>query len=114
MHLESGGSEEKLSKKQSEQLEAHLQEYTYLYVKDIVVYVEVTFGVFYTVRGLRDWLKRHGFSYKKPAVVPGKVSKKEQEKWLAEYNKLREELPQDETICFIDGVTPRTYYLISL
>lgn len=106
LRLESGGSEEKLSKKQSEQLEAHLQEHTYLYVKDIVVYVEVTFGVFYTVRGLRDWLKRHGFSYKKPAVVPGKANKEEQEKWLVEYNKLREGLPQDETICFIDGVHP--------
>ena len=34
-----GGSEEKLSKGQSEQLEAHLQTHTYLYVKDIIAYV---------------------------------------------------------------------------
>lgn len=103
---ESGGSKEKLSKAQSERLELHLQEHTYLYVKDIAAYVEAIFGISYTVRGLRDWLQRHGFSYKKPAVVPGKANKEQQEKWLVEYNKLREELPANETICFIDGVHP--------
>jgi len=103
---ESGGSEEKLSQTQSEQLEAHLQEHTYLYVKDIVAYVEVTFCIVYTVHGLRGWLRRHGFSYKKPAVVPGKANKEQQQKWLAGYEKLKAELLEDETICFIDGVHP--------
>ena len=106
LHPENGGSQEKLSRKQSEKLELHLQEHTYLYVKDISAYVEVVFGITYSVRGLRNWLKRHGFSYKKPAVVPGKANKEQQEKWLIEYNKLRQELPADETICFIDGVHP--------
>ena len=50
---ESGGSEEKLSKKQSEQLEIPLREHTYLYVKDILMYVQATFGVIYTVPGMR-------------------------------------------------------------
>jgi transposase len=45
---ESGGSAEKLSEDQSQGLEAHLQTYTYLYVKDIVAYVEVIFGVLYS------------------------------------------------------------------
>lgn len=103
---ESGGSEEKLSKKQSEQIEAHLQEHTYLYVKDIIAYIQATFGIIYTVPGLRTWLQRHGFSYKKPAVVPGKANKEQQEKWLADYEKLRQGLQDDETICFIDGVHP--------
>ncbi|WP_231909318.1 helix-turn-helix domain-containing protein [Candidatus Protochlamydia naegleriophila] len=103
---EGGGSKEKLSRVQSEKLELHLQKHTYLYVKDIVAYVEAVFGIAYTVRELRDWLQRHGFSYKKPAVVPGKANKEQQEKWLVEYNKLRQELPPDETICFIDGVHP--------
>lgn len=103
---ESGGSEEKLSKEQSKKLEAHLQEHTYLYVKDIVAYVQAIFEVIYTVPGIRTWLQRHGFSYKKPAVVPGKANKEEQERWLADYEKLRQGLPKDETICFIDGVHP--------
>lgn len=102
----SGGSAEKLSKEQSEQLEAHLEKHTYLYIKDMMSYVQIELGVKYTVPGLRNWLQRHGFSYKKPAIVPGKANKKEQEKWLEEYEKLRQNLPREETICFIDGVHP--------
>lgn len=103
---ESGGSVEKLSADQSQKLEDHLQTYTYLYVKDIVAYVEVTFGVCYTVHGLRSWLQRHSFSYKKPAVVPGKANKEQQQDWLSGYEKLRAGLGADETICFMDGVHP--------
>lgn len=103
---ESGGSNEKLTKQQSLQLEAHLEKHTYLYVKDIVAYVEITFDVFYTVSGMRNWLQRHKFSYKKPAVVPGKADEEQQKKWIAEYEKLKTSLPEDETICFMDGVHP--------
>lgn len=42
MGVKNGGSEEKLSKEQSEQLESHLREHTNLYVKDIVAYVLAT------------------------------------------------------------------------
>jgi transposase len=106
LHPESGGSEEKLSKEQAEQLESHLREHTYLYVRDISAYVETTFRIVYTIHGLRNWLQRHGFSYKKPAVVPGKANKEQQQEWLAEYESLKGKLPEDETICFIDGVHP--------
>jgi transposase len=83
-----------------------LQEHTYLYIKDIIAYVEVAFRVVYTVPGMRSWLQRHGFSYKKPAIVPGKANKEQQQAWLAEYEKLKASLPANETICFIDGVHP--------
>lgn len=106
LHSESGGSEERLSKEQSEQLEAHLREHTYLYVRDIAAYVEITFRIVYTIHGLRNWLQRHDFSYKKPAVVPGKANKEQQQAWLTEYEKLKAELPDDETICFTDGAHP--------
>jgi len=103
---QSGGSQGKLSFGQSQKLESHLQEHTYLYVKDIVTYVKASFDVIYTVHGMRNWLQRHGFSYKKPAVVPGKANEQQQKEWITEYEKLRAELPEDETICFIDGVHP--------
>lgn len=103
---ESGGSEEKLSEEQSKQLTTHLETHTYLYVKDIVAYVASTFKVTYTVPGMRHWLRRHSFSYKKPSPVPGKADKEHQQQWLAEYEKLRQGLPEDETICFTDGVHP--------
>lgn len=102
----SGGSEEKLSFEQSQKLEAHLQEYIYLYVKDIKAYVQSTFNVSYTVNGMRNWLRRHGFSYKKPAIVPGKANEEQQKAWIVEYEALRKGLPENETICFMDGVHP--------
>ena len=103
---ESGGSIEKMSMEQAELLERHLRAHTYLYVKDIAAYVRATFGIEYTAHGLRNWLRRHGFSYKKPAIVPGKANREQQEKWLMEYEKLRNALPKDETVCFMDGVHP--------
>ena len=101
-----GGSAEKLSEIQTRKLEQHLQAHTFLYVKDIIAYVKSTFGVVYTIPGMRSWLQKHGFSYKKPALVPGKANKKAQETWLSKYEKLRQDLHADESICFIDGVHP--------
>jgi transposase len=82
---EGEGSVEKLSAEQSQQLEAHLQKHTYLFIKDIAAYVQSMWGIAYTVHGLRNWLHRHGFSYKKPAVVPGKADEQRQKEWIAEY-----------------------------
>lgn len=103
---QSGGSQEKLSLEQSDALEAHLQNHVYLYVKDIAAYVLATFRVEYTVPGMRHWLCKHGFSYKKPAIVPGKANKEEQERWITAYHELRDKLPANEAICFTDGVHP--------
>lgn len=103
---ESGGSVEKLSAEQSKHLEEHLRCYTYLYVKDITAHVEITYNVKYSVAGMRNWLQRHGFSYKKPSVVPGKANAEQQKMWMAEYEALKHTLPNDETICFMDGVHP--------
>ena len=36
-----------------------------LYVKDIIAYVQSTWSVTYSVPGMRNWLQRYGFSYKK-------------------------------------------------
>lgn len=66
---ESGGSNKKLSMEQSQALSEHLEKFIYLYVKDIIAYVAAEWKVSYTVPGMQHWLKRHGFSYKKPAIV---------------------------------------------
>ncbi|MBN1914958.1 MAG: hypothetical protein JW769_03615 [Parachlamydiales bacterium] len=46
---QSDESIEKLSFGQSVLLEEYLQRHSYLYVKNIVAYVEATFGIIYTV-----------------------------------------------------------------
>ena len=103
---ENGGSIQKLSIEQSNELVTHLRSHTYLYVKDIIAYVQSTLLVAYSVPGMRNWLQRHGFSYKKPALVPGKADGQQQREWMAQYEKLKQDLSTDETICFMDGVHP--------
>ena len=103
---ENGGSIPKLSIEQSNELVAHLRNHTYLYVKNIIAYVQSNWPVTYSVPGMRNWLQRHGFSYKKPALVPGKANEQQQREWMAQYEKLKQDLPADETICFMDGVHP--------
>lgn len=103
---ENGGSVSKLNEEQTKSLLEHLQKHTYLYTKDIIAYVKATFGKDYTVPGITCWLKMHGFSYKKPAVVPGKANHEAQEQWIREYEELKKGLPENDAICFIDGVHP--------
>jgi len=106
LNPENGGSREKLSLEQSKKLTSNLEEHTYLYTKDIVAYVRSTFGITYGVSGMCYWLKRNGFSYKKPSLVPGKANRQMQEIWISAYYKLKQSLKKDETICFVDGVHP--------
>src|SRR3989338_4484402 len=103
---ENGGSVQKLSIEHSNELAAHLRNHTYLYVKDIIAHVKSAWSVTYSVPGMRNWLQRYGFSYKKPALVPGKADGQQQREWMAQYEKLKQDLPADETICFMDGVHP--------
>jgi transposase len=101
-----GGSFSKLNKAQTQFLLEHLKRHIYLYAKDIIAFVWDEFEIRYTLSGMTQWLKHHGFSYKKPAVVPGKANKEAQERWIETYQNMKENLPDDETICFMDGVHP--------
>lgn len=101
-----GGSAERLASEQSKELERHLDEHIYLYVKDIANYVKLRWKLNFTISGMTTWLERHGFSYKKPAIVPGKADRDEQQKWIDNYHELKNNLSEEETICFIDGVHP--------
>jgi transposase len=100
------GSQGKLDSSQTAALKEHLDTHTYLYVKDIVSYVRVTWGITYTIPGMTWWLHKQGFTYKKPAVVPGKANRATQEQWIREYAQLKSSLQKGETICFLDGTHP--------
>ena len=70
LEIQSKGSVEKLKMHEAKELIRHLEEHTYSYAKDIIPYVKSRWQVTYTVAGITSWLKRHGFSYKKPALIP--------------------------------------------
>jgi len=100
------GSSSKLTDKQSEQLKQHLEENLYVKVIEIVAHVKNTFGVFYTVSGMTDWLRHNEFVYKYPKGMPAKADIEEQKKFVEEYEKLKQKTPESEPILFIDGVHP--------
>jgi transposase len=103
---ENGGSEGKLDRQQTEALERHLQEKTYLKVSDICGYVARTWQVAYTVSGMTKWLQAHGFRYKQPKATPAKADIPQQEAFIETYLKLLEDTPAHDPILFIDAVHP--------
>lgn len=104
--LSSGGSMGKLSWVQTGKLVAHLERITYLKIADIVAYVQETYGVSYTVQGMTSWMHTHGFSFKKPKGTPLKADPAKQEVFIQAYEKLLNEISEDEPILFGDGVHP--------
>lgn len=77
------GYDGKLSKAETEQIDTHLNERTYLRIQDIVAYVDKQFKVKYSISGMTDLLHRLNYAYKKPKLVPGKADANAQEKFIA-------------------------------
>lgn len=101
-----GGSESKLTDKEAQELEGHLIQKTYLKVKEIIAYVQQTFGKTYSRSGMTSWLVAHGFTYKRPQKVPGKINPEEQAKFVEQYKQLKDSLGPDAEIYFMDAVHP--------
>ena len=103
---ENGGSQGKLNQQQTQALEQHLQEKTYLKVADICGYVAQTWHQFYTVSGMTKWLQAHNFRYKQPKGTPAKADLRQQEAFIEAYLQLVADTPANEAILFIDAVHP--------
>ena len=104
---ENGGSEGYLNEAETIALKAHLFEKTYLYVKDICVYVEKNFKKSYSISGMTKWLCKHNFRYKKPHGVPAKAEQAKQEAFIEHYETLKSTLKEDEVIFFLDSTHPQ-------
>ena len=103
---QSGGSSSHLTDEQTLELVAHLEEHTYAHNHQIVLYIKEHFGVTYSVAGLHKWLHRQGFSYKKPKGLPHKADPELQKQFVAEYERLKNEVGEEEPILFMDSVHP--------
>lgn len=101
-----GGSDSKLTEEQTSELLKHLNEITYLKVKDICAYAQQRFGVTYSRSGMTDWLQAHNFAFKRPKKVPGKINPQLQEAFVKEYEALKASLKPTEEVYFLDAVHP--------
>jgi len=96
-----------LDTQQLELLNMHLEETTYSKSKGIIDWIKKEFGLCYSSSGIVSLLDRMGFVYKKPIPTPCKVDVKKQEKFIDEYNELKENLKGEDQIYFVDGVHPQ-------
>ena len=101
-----GGGSSKLTETESKDLEQHLSKTTYLKVKNIVGYVKRTFGKQYSRAGMTAWLKGHGFTFKKPEKIPGKLDPNRQAQFIEEYYRLKGSLGPNDELYFLDAVHP--------
>jgi transposase len=101
------GGQSKLTLEEIKKLDNHVQETLYIDAKSVANYVKKTFGTTYTVRGMTELLKRLGFVYKKPKVVPGKADSAEQEAHVKRYKALKNRLKPGDTLLFMDAVHPQ-------
>lgn len=98
------GKESRLTRQQLNELKIHLDEKTYMDVASIIAYVKKQYNETYKSSGMRNILKKLGFSYKKPTVIPGKMDPVAQLKYLQKYEKLRR---SGNPLYFMDGVHPQ-------
>lgn len=103
---ESGGSTEKLTISEAQELENHLETNLYLSIKEICAYVEKTYRKSYTIPGMQCWMHNHGFVYKNPKGIPAKANLEAQKKFITEYEKLINSTLENEPILFADCAHP--------
>ncbi len=103
---ENGGSESQLTEDQTQKLITHLTEHTYPHQKDIILFIQKTWDIDYSIPGINKWLHKYRFSYKKPKNMPYKVDLEKQEEFIKAYEELKSSLTEDETIYFMDAVHP--------
>jgi transposase len=104
---ENGGSASKFTEIERNELMSHLNEKTYLYVKEICDYVNKTFSISYSISGMTSWLKSNGFCYKKPHGVPAKADLEKQSDFIKAYQTLKETLPVGDVMYFADSSHPQ-------
>jgi transposase len=104
---ENGGSNGYLSEAETAELTTHLRNTTYLYVKNIIAYVNEKYGKEYSVSGMTKWLQEHDFRYKKPHGVPAKADKEKQASFIEYYESLKLSLADDDVIYFADSSHPQ-------
>jgi transposase len=70
--LETGGSEGFLNAEQTAKLIAELDQHTFQCAKQVVAWAQKQFALSYSERGMRDLLRRLGYSSQKVHLVPPK------------------------------------------
>lgn len=101
------GGKTRLTTSQEAELKVFLRDNTKRTAKEVVDYVEKTYGVTFSVIGITKLLHRLGFTYKKPKVIPGKVDRIKQEAFLKTYQETKEKLGLNDRMYCLDSTHPQ-------
>jgi len=101
------GAEPKLNEHQMKELDNYLQEHIFTEAKSVIAHIAKHYGLRYSVSGVTDLLHRLGFSYKKPAHVPGKQDPAQQQAFLEEYDQIKANKGEDDPVYFADATHPQ-------
>ncbi len=100
------GSECRLSDDQIEQLKAFMDKHICLSSAEPISFIKGSFDIDYTPRGMGKLLKRIGYTYKKPKLVPGKANAEKQLEFLEDYRFITESMGANDVIYFSDAAHP--------
>lgn len=106
LELHYTGGQTTLTPTQELKLKEYLKDNLKRTAKEIVGYVDKTYGVKFSVIGLTKLLHRLGFAYKKPKVVPGKADPIRQGQFLVVYKEIKTGLSPNDQIYFADSTHP--------
>ncbi len=101
------GRQPELNETQLLQLSEELDSKIYLTTKEVQEYIESTFHVVYSISGINKLLRRLGFVYKKPKLVPANPDVEEQELFLKLYEDFMCNKKGEEKVFFVDAVHPQ-------
>ncbi len=102
------GSSCSLSDSQLDELTKHLRNTIYPTAKAVCNFVLEKYKLKYSEKGMVKLLKRLGFEYKKPRLIPGKIaSVQEQKQFVEKYKDIKKNLGENDKIFFMDGVHPQ-------
>ena len=96
----------KLTDEQLKNFIHHLENNVYLTAKEVCAFVEKSFGIVYSSKGMTCLLHSLNFTYKKPRHIPGKADSIAQQEFLDQYEQLKQSKSADDKIYFVDGVHP--------
>lgn len=101
------GKQSFLSDKQKMELTKHLESKLYRTSLEVVGYVNNTYKVKYSQRGMSSLLHDLGFSYKKPKLIPSGFDAEAQEDFIECFNTFIENKKETEAIIFYDSSHPQ-------
>lgn len=96
-----------LKEEEEQSLRSEIREGLYINSKQVAAYIELEFGVRYSLSAVVKLLHRLGFTYKKTKGVGVKADREAQEQFVKELKELLEQPIDNQVVYFNDAVHPQ-------